>query len=182
MLSAIIVTYNSSAHIGRCLASLESKVGQIVVVDNASSDGTAEIVRTLHPSVKLISSEVNLGFAGAANLGARHAGGGVFLFLNPDAVCLDPLRPLEDALYSNANLAAAAARLVDHDDQTQTGFTVRRLPTAASLLFEILLLNRLFPNNPVNRAYRCFDLNLDRPQEVEQPAGACLAVFECQAT
>lgn len=176
MLSAVIVTYNSRAHIPRCLDSLEPMVGEIVVVDNASSDGTVELIPTRYPSVKLIASEENLGFGCAANLGARAAVGDVILFLNPDAVCLDPLQPLEDALHGNAEVAAAAGRLVDHDGQTQTGFTVRRLPTPASLLFEILLLNRLFPRNPVNRRSRCLDLDLERAQEVEQPAGACLAV------
>ncbi len=73
-------------------------------------------------------------------------------------------------------MAAAAPRLVSPDGRTQAGFTVRRLPTAASLLFEILLLNRLFPGNSVNHRYRCLDLDLERPQEVEQPAGACLVV------
>jgi len=176
MLSAVIVTYNSSAHISRCLGSLQERVGEIVVVDNASSDGTADLVRKRHPSVKLVASESNLGFAAAANLGARQSNGTTLLFLNPDTVCLDPLEPLEAALDGNGNIAAAAARLVNPDGRTQIGFTVRRLPTAASLLFEILLLNRLFPRNPVNRKARCLDLDLERPQEVEQPAGACLAV------
>jgi GT2 family glycosyltransferase len=176
MLSAVIVTYNSSAHIARCLDSLQGRVGEIVVVDNASADGTADIVRTRYPSVKLVSPGSNLGFAGGANLGARQCSGNALLFLNPDTVCLDPLGPLEEALAGNGNIVAAAGRLVGPDGRTQTGFTVRRLPTASSLIFEILLLNRLFPHNPVNRRYRCLDLDLEHPQEVEQPAGACLAV------
>ncbi len=51
---------------------------------------------------------------------------------------------------------------------------MRRLPTPASLVFEILGLNRLFPSNPVNRRYRCLDLDLTRQQDIEQPAGAFL--------
>lgn len=176
MLSAVIVTYNSIAHISRCLDSLQGRVGEIVVVDNASSDGTAGLVRTRYPSVKLVSSDSNLGFAAAANLGARQSSGNALLFLNPDTVCIDPLEPLATALDKGGNIAAAAGRLIGPDGRTQAGFTVRRLPTAASLLFEILLLNRLFPSNPVNRRYRCLDLDLERPQQVEQPAGACLAV------
>lgn len=176
MLSAVIVTYNSGIHILGCLDSLQGKSAEIVVVDNASSDGTADLVRTRYPSVKLISSESNLGFAAAANLGARQASGNVILFLNPDVVCLDPLGPLEAALAGDGKIVAAAARLVDADGRTQSGFSVRRLPTPASLLFEILLLNRLFPHNPVNRRWRCLDLDLEQSQEVEQPAGACLAV------
>ena len=176
MLSAVIVTYNSSAHISRCLDSLQDRVGEIVVVDNASADGTADLVRSRYPSVKLVSSDSNLGFAAASNLGARQSSGKALLFLNPDTVCVDPLGPLEAALDANGNIIAAAGRLVSPDGRTQEGFTVRRFPTAASLIFEILLLNRLFPRNPVNRRFRCLDVDLERPQAVEQPAGACLAV------
>jgi GT2 family glycosyltransferase len=176
MLSVIIVTYNSRGHIGRCLDSLQTSGAEIVVVDNASSDGTADLVRERYPSVKLISSPTNLGFAAAANTGARQSAGDALLFLNPDTVCLDALGPLQEALESSDRFAAVAPRLVDRDGRTQVGFTVRRLPSAAFLAFEILLLNHLFPRNPVNRKYRCLDLDLERPSEVEQPAGACLMV------
>jgi GT2 family glycosyltransferase len=176
MLSAVIVTYNSSAYISPCLDSLRDRVGEIVVVDNASSDGTAERIRKRYPLVKLVSSDSNLGFAAAANLGARLSIGNVLLFLNPDTVCVDPLGPLEAALDGNENIVATAPRLVSPDGQTQVGFSVRRLPTTSSLLFEVLLLNRLFPRNRVNRKSRCLDFDLERSQEVEQPAGACFAV------
>ncbi|MGH9786154.1 MAG: glycosyltransferase family 2 protein [Terriglobia bacterium] len=180
MISVILVTYNSRGHIGRCLDSLrELEQGlraEIVVVDNASSDGTADLVRQRYPAVKLIASPTNLGFAAAANVGARHSTGDSLLFLNPDTVYMDSLRPLQEALESSDRFAAAAPRLVDRDGRTQVGFTVRRLPSATFLAFEVLLLNRLFPGNPVNRKYRCLDLDLERPSEVEQPAGACLMV------
>ena len=176
MVSVVIVAYNSRAHISACLDSVQDRAGEIIVVDNASSDGTADLVRRRHPGVRLICPNSNLGFAAAANLGARQSNGSAILFLNPDTVCLDPLGPLEDALNENQSLAAAAPRLVGPDGRTRIGFTVRRLPQAASLLFEVLLVNRLFPGNPVNRRYRCLDLDLECPQKVEQPAGACLLV------
>jgi N-acetylglucosaminyl-diphospho-decaprenol L-rhamnosyltransferase len=176
MLSAVIVTYNSSAHIVRCLESLRGKLSEIVVVDNASLDSTASLISKRFPSVKLIASEANLGFAAASNLGARQSTGSVLVFLNPDTICLDPLTPLEEALARDANLSAVAPRLVGADGRTQLGFTVRRLPTLTSLVFETLLLNRLFPRNPVNRRYLCLDLDLARQQHVEQPAGACILI------
>ena len=176
MISVILVTYNSSEFIARCLDSWQASAAEIVVVDNASADGTADLIRERYPTVKLFSSVSNLGFAAAANLGARHSTGSALLFLNPDTVCVDPIAPLEEALESSESVAAVAPRLVDGQGRTQIGFTVRRLPTAAPLAFEILLLNRFFPRNPVNRRYRCLDLDHDRPAEVEQPAGACLLV------
>jgi len=176
MLSVIIVTYNSSAHIAACLDALKDKAAEVVVVDNASSDGTAELVRKSYPPVKLIACETNLGFAAGANLGARRSAAEFLLFLNPDTACLDLLDPLEEALASSRQAAAVAPRLVAEDGQTQLGFTVRRLPSVWFLVFEMLLLNRLFPRNPINRKYRCLDLDLAHPSEVEQPAGACLLV------
>jgi hypothetical protein len=66
--------------------------------------------------------------------------------------------------------------LLEADDKPQRGFAFRKLPTLASLLCETLLINQLWPANPVNRHYRCLDADYSHQQEVEQPAGACLAI------
>ena len=176
MISVIIVTYNSEGQIGQCLASLENSGAEVVVVDNASTDGTVALVRRFSASVKLIQAPRNLGFAAASNLGARNSTGSSLLFLNPDCVCLGHLQCLEEPLQTSEKTVAVAGRLIDMQDQAQIGFNVRSLPTPVSLIFELLLLNRLFPNNPVNRKYRCLDLDPEQPAEVEQPAGACLLV------
>jgi GT2 family glycosyltransferase len=63
---------------------------------------------------------------------------------------------------------------VDETSQVQSGFTLRRFPTAGALIFEVLGLNRMFPRNPVNRRYRCLDMDLDQPAEADQPPGAFL--------
>ena len=179
MISALIVTYNSERCIGACLESLrwqEPKAGlEIVVVDNGSQDATVEVVRRF-PDVKLIASPGNLGFAAAVNRAARQASGDALLILNPDTICRSGLEPLEETLYGSEKIVAVAPRLVDSRGEFQRGFAIRRLPTRAALLFEILLLNRVFPGNPVNRRYRCLDFNSKDMTEVEQPAGACLLV------
>ena len=146
------------------------------MVDNASADGTADCIRQTFPVVKLMAAPRNLGFAAAANLGARHSSGTVLLFLNPDVVCRGSLASLEQVLINSQDTVALAPKLVDSEGRPQIGFNIRRLPTPAALIFEILLLNRLFPLNGVNRNYRCLDLNHELPAEVEQPAGACLLV------
>jgi N-acetylglucosaminyl-diphospho-decaprenol L-rhamnosyltransferase len=176
MISVIIVTYNSREQIGDCLKSLKGCGAEIIVVDNASADGTADIIRERFPQVQLIASERNLGFAAACNLGASKSKGSALLFLNPDVVCQSALGDLEAVLGSSADIVAVAPRLVDSAGRPQIGFNVRRLPTTASFICEILLINRLLPNNPVNRAYRCLNMDLSQPAEVEQPAGACLLV------
>jgi hypothetical protein len=93
--------------------------------------------------------------------------------VNPDA-CL--LTALDDLVKGSQQFGLAAGKLVDEKGRAQTGFTVRRLPTPASLVFELFGINRLWPSNPVNRNYRYLDLDMDQPGPVEQPAGACLMV------
>lgn len=88
----VIVTYNSAAHIVEALRSLEMAATtppHVVLVDNASSDDTLELVRATAPTATIIPSGINLGFARACNLGAANVGAEFLLFLNPDSV-LDP--------------------------------------------------------------------------------------------
>ncbi|MBI3935305.1 MAG: glycosyltransferase family 2 protein [Acidobacteria bacterium] len=179
MISVLIVTYNSEGCIGACLESLlrhgADSSAEIVVVDNGSKDATVGVVRRF-PRVKLIASPGNLGFAAGVNRAARESRGEALLLLNPDTICRTALAPFEEALRRSEKVVAVAPKLVNVEGEFQRGFAIRRLPTRAALVFEILLLNRLFPGNPVNRRYRCLDFNADEVSEVEQPAGACLLV------
>ncbi len=68
----------------------------------------------------------------------------------------------------------AAGQLADEYGHPQAGFTLRRFPKAPTLVFEVLGINRLFLVNPLNRSYRCLDMDLTRPAEAEQPPGAFL--------
>jgi GT2 family glycosyltransferase len=144
-----------------------------VVVDNASSDDTVERVRA-RTGVRLIANRDNRGFAAAANQGVREVGEAEFLLLlNPDA-CL--ATPLNDLIEASRRHGLAAGKLVGQDGRAQRGFTLRRFPTPATLVFELLGLNRMWPRNPVNRRYRYLDRDLNQPGPVEQPAGAFLMV------
>ena len=172
--AAVVVTYHSEAEIDSCLRSLQN-VAEIVVVDNGSADRTCEIASRYGGGVRLIANRVNRGFAAAANQGVLATASPFVLFLNPDAVLLNSLRPLVEQMQT-PGVGAVGGRLVDDQERTQVGFGIRAFPTPASLAFEALLVNRLWPRNPVNRRYRCLDLDHDRPQEVDQPAGAFLMV------
>ena len=142
-----------------------------VVVDNASSDDTVERIRA-RAGLRLIANRDNRGFAAAVNQGAREAGQAEFLLLlNPDA-CL--ASPLDDLIEATRRYGLAAGKLVGEDGRAQTGFALRSFPTPATLVFELLGLNRMWPGNPVNRRYRYLDRDLDQPGPVEQPAGAFL--------
>ncbi len=172
--AAVVVTYNSALEVDNCLRSLEN-VAEIVVVDNGSTDQTCLAVGRGRKGVQLIAHPENRGFAVAANEGAKATVSPLLLFFNPDAVLLGDLRPLIEQLQ-NPRVGAAAGRLIDEAGRTQVGFNVRQFPTPTVLAFEALLVNRIWPGNPVNRRYRCLDLDHDRVQEVDQPAGAFLMV------
>lgn len=168
----VIVTFNSAEAVGACLAAATRQPVDIVVVDNASTDGTVAVVRQW-PQVQLIANTANRGFAAAVNQGIAALDTEFVLLLNPDVTLLSPIEPLVDAC-SAPGVAAAAGKLVDPDGQPQAGFAIRRLPTPAALAFEALGWNRLWPRNPVNRRYRCLDRDLDQQGPAEQPAGALL--------
>ena len=168
--AVVIVTFNSEKVVGACLDSLAEMPVTTIVVDNASTDGTVERVRA-RSTVRLIANAENRGFAGAVNEGIRATEDEFILLLNPDTRVLTPIEPLVNA---SRRAGLSAGRLVDSSRKTQSGFTIRRFPTPASLSFELFGINRLWPANPVNRKYRYLDRDLDLSGDVEQPAGAFL--------
>lgn len=178
--AAVIVTYNSADVINSCLQALSKMAPAItpIVVDNASSDNTVELVRACS-GVRLIENPENRGFAAAANQGEREAGArkasesDFILLLNPDVELLTAVDQLTESAQRHG---LAAGRLVDRAGRTQAGFTLRRFPTPAALICELFGINRLWPSNPINRRYRCLDRDYDQPAMVEQPAGAFLMV------
>src|SRR6266550_1565034 len=91
----VIVTYNSESEIGPCLDAILAMDAEVVVVDNASADGTLEQIR--RRGVALIANPVNRGFAAAVNQGIRAIGGDFILLLNPDAVMQTGLEALRAA-------------------------------------------------------------------------------------
>jgi N-acetylglucosaminyl-diphospho-decaprenol L-rhamnosyltransferase len=169
----VIVTYESGEEIGACLDAAIQTTAEIVVVDNASRDGTRDEV--LRRGVRLISNNQNRGFAAAANQGVRALDTPFILLLNPDAVIDRGLDPMVAACEA-PGVAAASGVLLGTDGQPQTGFMVRRFPTAAALACEALIVNRLWPRNPVNWKYRCLGFDSTVAQDVDQPAGAFLMV------
>jgi len=167
----VIVTYNSGREIGPCLDAALATGAEIVVVDNASADETVDEVR--RRGVRLIANGQNRGFAAAVNQGFSVVRTPLIVVLNPDAVIRSSLEPLREAC-SRPDAAGAGGCLVGADGRPQAGFMVRRLPTPAALVLEVLLLNRLWPGNPINRRYRACDLEATACVAVEQPAGAFL--------
>jgi N-acetylglucosaminyl-diphospho-decaprenol L-rhamnosyltransferase len=169
----VIVTYNSGAVIGTCLDAARLTGAEIVVVDNASTDAT--VAEAARRGVRLIANSANLGFAAAVNQAFAVLDCPYILLLNPDAFLGSSLEPLREAC-DLPRAAGAGGRLVDPDGRLQAGFVVRKLPSPAALILEALLLNRIWPDNPINREYRGLRLDYSALQPVEQPAGAFLMI------
>jgi GT2 family glycosyltransferase len=124
--SIIIVSYNAKEKLFRCLATVLQFLAsdcEIIVVDNASSEGNADAIEDDFPEVKLIRSTTNLGFAAGCNLGAQQAGGEYFVFLNPDTLVDEDwlqalLKPLETD--ERIGLTTAKILLLEHPERINT--------------------------------------------------------------
>ena len=126
-LSIVIVSYNSQADLEGCLQSLTSAPPhtdhEIVVVDNASADGTPAYLRTRWPGVRLIEAGGNVGFAKANNLGIAQTFGELVLLLNPDTVvppaAVDGLVAILDR---NPRAAVVGPRIIDQAGRAELSF------------------------------------------------------------
>ena len=168
----MIVTWNSEREIAACLTALERvHSGPVVVVDNGSADGTVEVVRGFR-GVELLVQGRNLGFAGGVNAGVGRLSTDFVLILNPDVEVQSGLERMCEA----GSGGAAGGKLIGLDGKVQKGFLARRLPSEWSLAFEALGLNRLWPQNPVNRRWRMLEFDPEREQPVEQPPGGFFLV------
>jgi N-acetylglucosaminyl-diphospho-decaprenol L-rhamnosyltransferase len=112
--SVVIVAHNTRAYVEQRLEALSATPHELIVVDNASDDGTVELVRARFPTVKLIELAENRGFGAASNEGMRIATGAYFLLLNPDAWPLgDGIERLVDCLPRSERIGAAGPALLD---------------------------------------------------------------------
>jgi N-acetylglucosaminyl-diphospho-decaprenol L-rhamnosyltransferase len=195
-LAIVIVSWNVRALLQRCLEAVNDSLAgsgieyRILVVDNASGDGTPAMVRTAFPNVELLETGANLGFAGGNNVALRALGFGKqqhvgrdaagcaptdVLLLNPDTEPLgDAIPRLVRYLEQHPELAVVGPQLRYGDGSLQS--SRRRFPTRLSYFFESTPLEQLWPNNPWVRHYRCDDQPADREQRVGWLVGAALLV------
>lgn len=128
-LTIIIVSYNTVALLRDCLSSIEPQIGsndEVVVVDNASSDGSPEMVRSDYPNAMLIASKDNLGFGKANNLGLSRAKGEMIWLLNPDTR-IEPcaLGAAATFMIQNPAIGMAGTALINPDGSPQSSVEYR---------------------------------------------------------
>jgi N-acetylglucosaminyl-diphospho-decaprenol L-rhamnosyltransferase len=181
-LTIVIVTYNSSGHIDACLRSLTAHPSlvdhEVLVVDNASADGTVELVRRNWPGVRLYEAGGNLGFAAANNLGIRQSSGELILLLNPDTVVpRGSIDALVGRLESRDDAAVVGPRLIDEDGRPELSFGAMIAPL--SELRQKILVKGHARGIPLISTY--VDRLTRDSREVDWVSGACLLVRRVDA-
>lgn len=175
-LSIVIVSWNARDYLDQCLRSIQTTAldvaPEVIVVDNASTDGSPGLVEQRFPEVKLVRSPENLGFAKGNNLGLKLATGDYLCLINSDVVLLEGcLQKLLGFMDANPRVGMAGPRILNADRTFQA--VAGRMPTLITELAEalfldrILLVNTLFPGallkerdlvrtRPVDILYGCF--------------------------
>ncbi|MBN1484709.1 MAG: glycosyltransferase family 2 protein [Chloroflexia bacterium] len=176
VLGVIVVSYNTADLLRDCLLSLQrcSLPLHIVVVDNASSDGSAAMVRSNFPLVRVIANTENRGFAAATNQGLRAlpAGTDYALLLNPDStVRPGALETLVDFMQRHPRVGAAGPRLLNPDGSLQeNAFT---FPTLLMGFLDFFPLHGRIYHSRLNGRYYP-QMRGQRPFPIDHPLGACL--------
>ena len=183
-LSVIIVSWNTCELLDRCLTTLFEELTEqqffslgieVFVVDNASGDGSAEMVRQKHSQVRLISNAENLGFGRANNQALTVASGQYILLLNPDTeICSGSINTLVDFLDKHSQAGVVAPQLINSDGSIQ--LSCRAFPSFAGMFFELVGLSRLMPVGSRWRDYKMLDWPHNSLRQVDQPEGACLLI------
>ncbi len=176
-LSAVVVNYNGGDMVMRCIDSLLAYPPdgdiEVIVVDNASSDGSPEKLAA-RDDITFIQSDKNLGFAAGCNLGLKRATGEYLALINPDLeVGAGLLRELIDFLKKTENAGLASPMLKGPDGSMQRNY--RRHPSLWFMLGSRRSpLTRLWPDNPISKEFFYEGLDLTKPQEVEMVGGAAM--------
>jgi GT2 family glycosyltransferase len=178
-LSIVILNWNSAQFLRKCLASLRANSSdlpcEVIVVDNASYDGSAAMVGQEFPEAIFIQNTQNSGFARGNNLGAASSHGDLLLFLNPDTeVAPGALEEMISALSDHPRAGAAGCRLLNSDGTIQTS-CLQAYPTILGEVLDSSRLRRWFPRWRIwGNAALLFGTPVVAP--VECVSGACLMI------
>ncbi len=177
-LSIVIVSWNVRDLLQTCLESLrpewERTWAEVIVVDNASSDGTPDLVRDQYPAVRLIANLANRGFGAANNQGMAAASGRYILLLNPDTVVLPgALEALVGFLEAHPRVGLAAPRLLNPDGSLQRN--AFRFPGLLQVALDLFPVHPRLMDSALNGRYRR-EPQATGPFSIDHPLGAALLV------
>ena len=177
-ISIVIVSWNCWEFLPAGLDSIFQQIvpeKEVIVIDNDSSDGTAQKVSQQYPQVKLIVNPHNSGYARACNQGIKEAQGDFVLLLNPDTL-LQPesLSKMGQFMKDNPEVGALGPQLLNPDGSIQP--SCRRFPTYSTLIWEFTGLSRLFSSHPLFGSWRMGDFDFQEGREVDQPMASALLI------
>ena len=177
-LSVVIISWNSEHDLENCLSSILRQTyipSEVILVDNASTDGSVQLVVKKFPNAAIIRNRENIGFAKAVNQGMRRARSKYILMLNPDTVLKEgALEKMVAFADSDPKIGIVGPKLVFPDGTVQK--EVQRFPTLWPMVFWLFRLHRIppFPNLPPLRGFLLRDFDYEKTQEVEHLMGAAL--------
>jgi hypothetical protein len=175
-----ITNYNTKDLLGSCIDSVIKGVKghsyEIIVVDDASSDGSAAMIREKYPQVKVIENEINKGYVRSNNIGIRASSGRYIMSLNSDTVVLvGSIDKIIRFLDNNPDAGAAGPKLLNSDGSIQ-GQARRGFPTPLNSFFYFSGLSRLFPKSHLMGGYLLTYLDDRTTTEVDSLCGAAMIV------
>ncbi len=177
-LTILIISFNGWRYLDSCLNSIlasGSHFFEIIVIDNASVDGTPEKLRNKYPFIRLILNPSNVGHTRAVNQGCRLADGDRILLLDADTeLRADAIKQMSMLLDEDPGISMAAPRILNSDGTIQE--SARNFPSALNGIFgRQSVLTRLFPNNPFSSRYLAkYNYGKQIPYQVEHISAACM--------
>jgi GT2 family glycosyltransferase len=171
MVSIVIVSWNARHYLAQCLTTITQTVSkctiETIVVDNASSDGSPELVSKEFPNVRLIRNEANLGFSKANNIGIRQSAGKYVCLMNSDVEVLDGcLEKLVDYMEAHSKVGMTGPTMLGPDGKI--GRSCRGFPSIWNLFCHALGLDSVFPNSRFFGSYtlRYWPQNTSQPVDI----------------
>lgn len=177
--SVAIVSYNTRDDLCRCLSTIRDSgtkcALEILVVDNASGDGTPDAVEKDYPEVHLVRNAENVGYSRAVNQAIHAASGRFILIINPDIEVLPgSIDALLAHMHHSPKTGIAGSKLLNPDGSLQ--YSCRTFYTLSTLLYRRTPLGKIFPQSRVVRDHLMIDWDHDTDREVDWMLGACLMV------
>lgn len=179
-ISAIIVNWNGGAlilqAIGALIRSAEGLNLEIIVIDNASTDGSPDRIADAFSQVCLMRMQSNLGFCRANNQALKIAKGKAVLLLNPDAIPEgQAIKELYEYLMNHPDVGVVGPRLLFPDGSLDAACR-RHSKTISTYIYKVLMLDTLFKKSPRFGRYNITYLDQEILTEVDSVSGACLLV------
>ncbi len=178
--SVIIVNYNVRDFLNQSLVSLQKSLkglrSEIFVIDNASDDGSTEMVRQRFPRIQLIANSINLGFAKANNIALKKACGKFILLINPDTIVQeDTIRVMIEFLKNHPEAGLAGCKILNPDGSFQPACR-RGFPTPWVAFTRIFGLSKLFPKTKLFGKYNLTYLDTEETYPVDAVSGSFMMV------